>query len=131
MSAIDFILSSLEMMSKAIPAAGLRYAYDSHTDFHIIEVYPESVRRGNEEYMEMECNLWKNFHDLYPQEDILISEVDDTNDMSNLIYEHIPGPIINEAYIWNAPISDNFIISGNIDSTDCDIYNFSFYNEAA
>ena len=40
--------------------------------------------------MEMECNLWKDFHDFYPQEDILISEVDDTNDMSNLIYDKKP-----------------------------------------
>lgn len=90
MNATDFILSSLEMISKAVPAAGIRYAYDTTTNFHIIEVYPESIRRGDEEYMEMECNLWKDFHDFYPQEDILISEVDDTNDMSNLIYDKKP-----------------------------------------
>ena len=105
MNSTDFILSRLGMISKAIPAVGLRYAYDATTDYHIIEVYPESVRRGNESYIEMECDLWRDFHDLYPQEDILISETDETNDMSNLIYEKNPscpgGDPIDESTSYN------------------------------
>lgn len=119
MSATDFILSRLKMISKAIPAAGLRYAYDTTTDYHIIEVYPESVRRGDESYIEMECDLWRDFHDLYPQEDILISEIDETNDMSNLIYEKRPscpgGGHFDEptAYRWSGLFSfdDSFYSS--------------------
>ena len=90
MNASDFILSRLDLVAKRIPSVGLRYAYDSVTSFHIIEVYPESVRRGCDEYTEMEYDLWIDFHKQYPEEDLLISEVDSTNDMSRLLYEHVP-----------------------------------------
>lgn len=90
MNATDFILSRLDLISKNIPNVGLRYAYDTITDFHIIEVYPESIRRGNDVFIEMEYNLLKDFHSMFQDEDLLISEVDDTNDMSNLIYEKEP-----------------------------------------
>lgn len=131
MNATDFILSRLEMIVKFVPSAGIRYAYDPHTDFHIIEIYPECVRRGDSGYVGMECDLWKDFHNLYPHSDILISEVDSTNDMNNIIYEHIPSSVINEPYVLNVLTSDNFVVTGNIDSSECDVYNFSFYNEAA
>lgn len=131
MNATNFILSRLEMIVKAVPSAGVRYAYDSHTDFHIVEVYPECVRRGDDGYVGMECDLWKDFHDRYPNADILISELDDTNDMSNLIYEHIPSSVIKESYVLDVSVTDNFVVTGNIGAAECDVYNFSFYNEAA
>lgn len=64
-----------------------RYAYDIQTNFHIVEVSPESIRRGNEEYMEMEYNLCNEFYEKFPEEDLLVSEPDRINNMENLIFE--------------------------------------------
>lgn len=90
MNAIEFLKSQLSEISDKIPEIGLRYAYDKITSFHIIEVYPEDIRRSNTSYIELEHDLWINFQKSYPNEDLLISEVDNINDMSNLIFEKIP-----------------------------------------
>ena len=68
MNAIEYIKSSLSSIAARIPEIGLRYAFDPVTSFHIIEVYPESIRRGNEQYMELEYQVWKEFHALFPNE---------------------------------------------------------------
>ena len=65
----------------------IRYAYDKVTNFHIIEVSPETTRRGNDAYMDWEYSVIKEFCDLFPEEDILISEPDECNDMSNIEYD--------------------------------------------
>ena len=90
MNATEFIKSRLSDISDKIPEIGLKYAYDKTTSFHIIEVYPEDVRRGNDSYLEWEYNMWKDFREMYPEEDILISEVDETNDMGNMIFTKTP-----------------------------------------
>lgn len=90
MNAVEFIKSKLSDISDKIPEIGLRYAFDKITFFHIIEVYPEKIRRGNPKYMEFEHNLWIDFQKYYPNEDLLISEVDNMNNMSNLAFEKIP-----------------------------------------
>lgn len=87
MKAIDFIIHSLKNISKNILGISLKYAYDSTTDFHIVEVSPENIRRGNKEYEQMEYQIWKEFLKLYPDEDLIIGEVDESNNMSNLLYE--------------------------------------------
>lgn len=128
MNATDFILSSLDLIAKHIPSIGLRYAYDSVTSFHIIEVFPESVRRGCDEYADMERDLWIDFHKQYPEEDLLISEVDKTNDMSNLIYEKNPCP--EYVYLCN-PSMDFVVKSEHVNLDDYDEYDGLICNEAA
>lgn len=82
----DFIIRSIDRIAQEIKGITMRYAHDPLTDFHIIEVEPESIRRGNDNYMEMENKLWSDFFANFPNGDLLISDVDDTNDMSNIIY---------------------------------------------
>lgn len=86
MDARDFIILSLTKISNEIPDIELRYASDETLNFHIIEVSPESIRRGDEKYMKMEYELWQGFRQMFPNEDLLISEIDETNDMSNTLY---------------------------------------------
>lgn len=90
MSATDYIISSLERLSNLICGINIRYAYDDISEFHIIEISPESIRRGNGEYMKWERNMWKEFYESYPNEDILISEPDETNNMTNILFETTP-----------------------------------------
>lgn len=81
------ILSSRQSIASKIPGISIRYAYDIQTNFHIVEVSPESIRRGREEYMEMEYLSWKEFQEKFPEEDLLVSEPDRINNMENLIFE--------------------------------------------
>ena len=57
----DFVIETIQSIASKIPGISIRYAYDIQTNFHIVEVSPESIRRGSEEYMEMELNFKKNF----------------------------------------------------------------------
>lgn len=81
------ILSSIQSIASKIPGIRIRYAYDIQTNFHIVEVSPESIRRGSEEYMEMEYNLCNEFQEKFPEEDLLVSDTDKINNMENLIFE--------------------------------------------
>ena len=83
----DFVIETIQSIASKIPGISIRYAYDIQTNFHIVEVSPESIRRGNEEYMEMEYNLCNEFYEKFPEEDLLVSEPDRINNMENLIFE--------------------------------------------
>ena len=87
MNAKDFITESLVRIANEISQINIRYAYDEITNFHIIEISPEEIRRGDEKYMEMEYELWNNFRTMFPHEDILICEISDTNNMDNILFE--------------------------------------------
>lgn len=87
MNSSDFIIESLKKISNSINGINMRYAYDSITEFHIIEVSPESIRRGSEEYAKLESKLWSEFYEQYPEEDILISEISNVNNMNNILFE--------------------------------------------
>lgn len=135
MKAKDFIKSRLSYISDKIPEIGIRYAYDKKTSFHIIEVHPESVRRGDNIYMEFEYCLLQEFHSLFPAEDLLISEIDSTNDMSNLIFEKRPADKMN---VSNIGSDDLFSLVFTSHSNTEEIVNyfdyasiFTEYNEAA
>ena len=67
MNAKDFITESLVRIANEISQINIRYAYDEITNFHIIEISPEEIRRGDEKYMEMEYELWNNFRTMFPQ----------------------------------------------------------------
>lgn len=86
MTPIKYITTSLKKLSLSISNISIKYAYDNDSKFHIIEVSPEEVRRGNSQYMEWEKNIWDEFYDLYPEEDLLISEPDNTNNMDNVLF---------------------------------------------
>lgn len=83
----DFVIETIQSIASKIPGISIRYAYDIQTNFHIVEVSPESIRRGREEYMEMEYLLWKEFQEKFPEEDLLVSEPERINNMENLIFE--------------------------------------------
>ncbi len=88
MSPKDYLINKIDELLNSCSDVCIRYAYEDITEFHVIEVSPEYIRRGNDTYMEWERSLWREFAGLYPDEDLLISEVNDSNDMSNLIYSY-------------------------------------------
>lgn len=83
----DFVIETIQSIASKIPGIRIRYAYDRPTDFHIVEISPESIRLNDEEYLEMEYMLWKEFQEKFPEEDLLVSDPDKINNMENLIFE--------------------------------------------
>ncbi len=88
MNATDYIIEKLKNVAEKIDGISLKYAYDKATDFHIVEIAPESIRRGNEEYIKMECDIYTEFRRLFPEENILLSEVCRTNDMRDILFRY-------------------------------------------
>lgn len=86
MKASEYIISSIKEWQRVFPEMDVRYAYDIRSHFHIIEVSPASSSSLNEEYAALELNFWDGFLRDFPEEELLISEPDIRNDMSNQLY---------------------------------------------
>lgn len=87
MTAQEFIKKTLKEWVSRFNEIKLRYAYDAVTEYHIVEVKPEEIRRGNLDYKKLEMKLWLDFMELFPDECLLISAPSDANDMTNLLFE--------------------------------------------
>lgn len=86
MEAKEFVISTLKEWSNTFDGIRLRYAYDAKTDYHIVEVEPQSVY-DSEEYKQSELALWNSFMRQFPEEDLLICEPSEANDMTNCLFE--------------------------------------------
>ena len=87
MKETDFLINALNEWCKQFEGIHVRYAYDAATEYHSVEVDPESIRRGNIEYKEAEMALWTQFMEAFPEADLLISEPSRMNDMSNCLFD--------------------------------------------
>lgn len=86
MKATDYIISILNEWEKKFPSIVVRYAYEAKSHFHVIEVTPNELFTNDDEYARAEMKLWDNFFEMYPNEEILITEPDTRNDMSDILY---------------------------------------------
>lgn len=100
----DFLIQTLKDWCQQFDGIHVRYAYDTNTDYHIIEVDPESVRRGNELYKKAELALWIDFMEKYPDSDLLICEPSATNQMSNCLFDSSQRQINDQdmEFFWSA-----------------------------
>ena len=89
MTPSQYIKNQLELWDTKFEGIHIRYAFDVEANFHMVEIDPENIRRGNAEYKQQELDFWMNFMKLYPEENLLISEPSDINDMSNEIYSNM------------------------------------------
>ena len=89
MTPSQYIKNQLELWNQKFEGIHIRYAFDVEANFHMVEIDPETIRRGNAEYKQQELDFWMNFSKLYPEENLLISEPSDINDMSNVIYSNM------------------------------------------
>lgn len=83
----EFLINALNEWCNQFEGIHVRYAYDAATEYHIVEVDPESVRRGNEAYKKAEFALWTSFMEAFPDSDLLISEPSKANDMTNCLFD--------------------------------------------
>lgn len=83
----EYIVKTLKSWEKKFPGIHLKYAFEKDTCFHVIEVEPEDIHEGSDEYAKEETELWETFFDMFPDEEILITSPSPCNDMRNVIYE--------------------------------------------
>ena len=84
----EFLIKVLEEWCSRFEGIHVRYAYDANTLYHIIEVDPESIRRGSEQYKQAELDLWMSFAEKYPKADLLVCKPSKANDMSNCLFQN-------------------------------------------
>ena len=115
----EYIVKKLKSIATNFKGITLKYAFDAITDYHIIEVSPESIRRGCVDYMEQENDLWVEFFTLFPNKDILISEICKSNDMTAVIYDSsLDYPVVAETvaytgkFLYQYNFQDNSIEAG-------------------
>lgn len=86
MTAQEYIINTLKEWLSRFEGIRFNYAYDAVTEYHIVEVEPENMRRGSKEYKTAEVQLWLSFMELYPDANLLITKPSDANDMTNIVY---------------------------------------------
>lgn len=106
MDATDFIISRLKELSSEFKSISIKYAFDKTTEFHIIEITPEKIRRECDKYVEWEINMWNEFYKNFPEDDILISEPSSLNNMCNVLYEKTTIASYNNDVCEHSYISD-------------------------
>lgn len=90
MTAQEFLTKTLKEWESLFEGIEIKYAYDAVTEYHIVEVEPEEIRRGNVDYKKAEMQLWMDFMEQYPDEYLLICAPSDANEMSNVLFETRP-----------------------------------------
>jgi len=75
----DFIIERLKKLSNMFKGISIKYAFDSITEFHIIEISPENIRRRDDEYIRWESDMWNDFFAMFPDEVPIV-------DSGNLLY---------------------------------------------
>ena len=108
----EFLINTLTEWCKRFEGIHVRYAYDATTEYHIVEVDPESIRRGNDEYKVAELALWTAFMEAYPGSDLLISEPSRANNMVDCLFES--GKYCFKKLEWDAFLSVNDIVSTSV-----------------
>ena len=103
----EFLIKVLEDWCSRFEGIHVCYAYDANTAYHIVEVDPESIRRGSEEYKQAELNLWMAFAEKFPESDLLVCKPSGANNMSNCLFQN-KRDFLSTAY-WNALMADLMI----------------------
>lgn len=110
----EFLINALTEWCKRFEGIHVRYAYDATSEYHIVEVDPESIRRGNDEYKEAELALWTAFMEAYPEADLLISEPSRINNMENCLFESDVNCF--NVQDWETFWTENIIVSTGVAS---------------
>jgi len=86
MKTSQYITNQLKLWNEQFDGIHIKYMLDIETNFHIVEISPEEIRRGNAEYKRQELDFWMDFMKFYPEENLLISEP--SRDGNCVLYEN-------------------------------------------
>ena len=88
MNATDYIKDKLSQISSKFEGFTVRYALERKSHYHIVEIERLEELKGNEEFLDCIMKFWFEFDGMFENENLLISEEDSLNDMSNLVFEN-------------------------------------------
>ena len=114
MTAQEFLKKALKEWVSLFEGIKLKYGYEGVTEYHIVEVKPEEIRRGSVDYKRAEMQLWMDFMEQYPDECLLICAPSEANDMTNVLFE--------TRQVWTILVQNN-IFSDSFDYTPNESYN--------
>lgn len=82
-----YIIDNLKEIKLSFSDVVFFYGYEDSTDYHIVEVYPEHIKKSRD-FILLKLDLIKKFNALFPNDNLLISSVDKYNDLDddNMIY---------------------------------------------
>lgn len=87
MTAKEYLIEKVKEIGMQFTDLAIRYAYDSETNFHIIEVDPGAIKQ-NMDFAQWETLLYQEFYALY-HEDLLITEPSVlTKSIDTIIYKY-------------------------------------------
>lgn len=103
----EYLIEKVNEIGMQFTDLAIRYAYDSETNFHIIEVVPGAIKQ-NMDFAQWEALLYQEFYALY-HEDLLITEPSVlTKSIDTIIYKYRTEEIPHEEIIAiepNLPLS--------------------------
>ena len=83
----EFIINWINEIASKFEDINIKYSIDKVTNFHIIEISPDSIE-SSEEFSKEALDFEFDFFDKFPNEDLLICGESIENDMSNVIFEY-------------------------------------------
>lgn len=84
----EFLINEIKGWCSRHKELKVKYAYEESTAYHLIEVLPEELVNKDDSFRKEVFNTWSAFMEKFPESDLLISEPDPSNDMSNLLFEN-------------------------------------------
>lgn len=104
----QYIKSKLGELKKVLIQLSYRYAYDSKTDFHIVEIEPYSIIEDNDIVFDILDEMQTEVYDTYPECNLVYSEESSCNDMSNLLdeYKHNCFQLGDESITFGQPLAE-------------------------
>lgn len=118
---VEYIKKELDGFTSMFPNASIRYAFESVSHYHIVEIEPHEELKKDSDFLDWAMRFWREFEEEFTAENLLISERDEVlNDMSNLLYEHSSNKRLNVSAIANFNIESLQI------HFDCNIFDSQF-----
>lgn len=118
---VEYIKKELERFTSMFPNASIRYAFESVSDYHVVEIEPYEELKMDSNFLDWAMKFWREFEEEFASENLLISERDEMlNDMSNLLYEHSSNRRLNVSAI------EKFNIESLQVHFDCNIFDSQY-----
>jgi len=83
----EFIINWINEIASKFEGISMKYAIEKVTNFHIIEISPDSIE-SSEEFSKEALDFGFVFFDKFPNAVLLICKESIENDMSNVIFEY-------------------------------------------
>lgn len=82
-----FLLNKVKKWCKRFKGIHIKYAYEESTNYHIVEITPASIF-DDESFRKEVLHTWTKFSHNFQMSDLLISEPDESYNMTNCFFDN-------------------------------------------